>query len=42
MLPLTVVLAVTSWAGLGLFTVGRRKIPKLRFLEEKGATPLTH
>jgi MFS transporter, DHA1 family, multidrug resistance protein len=38
----TLILAVTSWIGLGIFLVGKRRIPQLRFVEEKGATPLAH
>jgi DHA1 family bicyclomycin/chloramphenicol resistance-like MFS transporter len=42
MLPVAVVLAVTSWIGLGIFLIGKRKIGKLRFVEEQGATPIAH
>jgi len=42
MLPVVLVLAATSWIGLGILLIGRRKIPRLRFVEEKGATPLGH
>ncbi len=40
MLPVVVILAATSWIGLGIFLAGRRRIPRLRFVEEEGATPL--
>jgi DHA1 family bicyclomycin/chloramphenicol resistance-like MFS transporter len=40
LLPVVLVLAVTSWVGLGIFALGIRLIPKLRFVEEEGATPL--
>jgi len=42
MLPVTVILSATSWMGLAIFIIGRRSILRLRFVEEKGATPLTH
>jgi len=42
MLPVTLILAVTSWAGLGILMIGKRKIGKLRFVEEKGAMPISH
>jgi len=37
-----VILATTSWIGLAILVVGRRKLSQLRFVEEKGATPLAH
>jgi len=42
MLPVTVILASTSWIGLAIFWAGKRKISSLRFVEEKGATPIGH
>jgi DHA1 family bicyclomycin/chloramphenicol resistance-like MFS transporter len=42
MLPVALILAATSWVGLAIFLVGKRRIPRLRFVEEKGATPLAH
>ena len=42
MLPVTLVFAVTSWTGLAILIIGGRRIPKLRFVEEKGATPIVH
>jgi DHA1 family bicyclomycin/chloramphenicol resistance-like MFS transporter len=42
MLPVAVILAATSWIGLAILFVGRKRIPRLRFAEEKGATPLPH
>jgi DHA1 family bicyclomycin/chloramphenicol resistance-like MFS transporter len=42
MLPVTLILAGTSWVGLAILLVGKRCIPRLRFVEEKGATPLAH
>jgi DHA1 family bicyclomycin/chloramphenicol resistance-like MFS transporter len=40
MLPVVIILAATSWVGLGIFVFGRMRIPKLRFMEESGAHPL--
>ncbi|MGA2247661.1 MAG: multidrug effflux MFS transporter [Verrucomicrobiota bacterium] len=37
MLPVTLVLAATSWIGLGILLVGKRRIPGLRYVEEKDA-----
>lgn len=42
MLPVTLVLAATSWLGVAILLIGKRSIPQLRFVEEKGAAPLTH
>ena len=42
LLPVVLILAATSWMGLAILVVGRRKLPRLRFVEEKGATPLAH
>jgi MFS transporter, DHA1 family, multidrug resistance protein len=42
MLPVTLILAATSWVGLGIFLLGKRSIGHLRFMEEKGAAPLAH
>ena len=42
MLPVVSILAATSWIGLVIYLVGKRKIPQLRFMEEKGAHPLPH
>jgi MFS transporter, DHA1 family, multidrug resistance protein len=41
LLPVTVILAATSWIGLAIFLIGKRSIPALRFVEEEGASPLT-
>jgi MFS transporter, DHA1 family, multidrug resistance protein len=40
MLPVVLIMAATSWAGLAIFLIGKRSIPQLRFVEEKGATLL--
>jgi DHA1 family bicyclomycin/chloramphenicol resistance-like MFS transporter len=37
MMPVTLVLAVTSWIGLAILMIGRRRIHGLRFVEEKDA-----
>ena len=42
MLPVTIIMAVTSWTGLGIFLVGKRRIHGLKYVEEKGAMPLGH
>ncbi len=42
MLPVTLILAATSWLGLAILLAGKRCIARLRFVEEKGATPLAH
>jgi DHA1 family bicyclomycin/chloramphenicol resistance-like MFS transporter len=42
MFPVALVLALTSWIGMAIFLLGKRKIPRLRFVEETGATPLGH
>ena len=40
--PVTLVLAATSWIGLGIFAIGKSRIRQLRFVEEEGATPIAH
>jgi MFS transporter, DHA1 family, multidrug resistance protein len=42
MMPVTLALAATSWIGLAVLIVGKRSIKTVRFVEEKGAHPLTH
>jgi DHA1 family bicyclomycin/chloramphenicol resistance-like MFS transporter len=42
LLPVALVVAVTSWTGLAILLIGRRRIPRLRFVEEKDAHPLAH
>ncbi|HTL72292.1 MAG TPA: Bcr/CflA family drug resistance efflux transporter, partial [bacterium] len=42
LLPVALVLAVTSWIGLAILFIGKRRIPQLRFVEEKDAHPLPH
>jgi DHA1 family bicyclomycin/chloramphenicol resistance-like MFS transporter len=39
-LPVVLILAATSWTGLAIYVIGRRSIPRLRFVEEEGAVPL--
>ena len=39
-MPVAFILASMSWIGLGIYWVGRRRLGPLRFVEEKGATPL--
>jgi DHA1 family bicyclomycin/chloramphenicol resistance-like MFS transporter len=40
MMPVTLILAATSWIALAILFFGKKKIPLVRFVEEKGATPL--
>jgi DHA1 family bicyclomycin/chloramphenicol resistance-like MFS transporter len=40
LLPVVLIMAATSWIGLAILVVGRRKLSQLRFVEEQGATPL--
>ena len=42
MLPVTLVLAATSWIGFGILLAGRRRIHGLRYVEEKDANLLSH
>jgi MFS transporter, DHA1 family, multidrug resistance protein len=42
MLPVTLVLAATSWIGLAILIIGKRRIPALRYVEEKDCNPLLH
>jgi len=42
LLPVTLVLATTSWIGLAILIIGKRRLHGLRFVEEKDANPLTH
>ena len=42
LMPVVVILAATSWVGFAILTVGKRKLPKLKFVEESGAHPIAH
>ncbi len=42
MLPVVLILSATSWVGMAILLVGKRSIPRLRFVEEKDVTPLIH
>lgn len=42
LLPVALVVAATSWLGLAILLIGKRRIPQLRFVEEKDAHLLTH
>ena len=42
MMPVVLILAATSWVGLIILIIGKRRIPELRFVEEKGSHPLPH
>ena len=37
MMPVALILATTSWIGFAILIVGKRSIPKLRYVEEKDA-----
>lgn len=41
-MPVALILASTSWVGLGIYLVGRRGMGQLRFMEENDAMPLPH
>jgi len=42
MLPVTLVLAATSWIGFAILLLGKRRIHGLRYVEEKDANILPH
>lgn len=42
LMPVALIIAATSWIGFGILVVGKRKIGKLRFVEEAGAHPVGH
>ena len=42
MLPVVLILAATSGIGLAILLIGRRKIPQVRYVEEKGADLILH
>jgi DHA1 family bicyclomycin/chloramphenicol resistance-like MFS transporter len=42
LLPVTLVLAATSWIGFAILLIGKRRIHGLRFVEEKDANLLSH
>ncbi len=42
MMPVALVLAATSWIALGILLVGKRRIPTVKFVEEKDAHILPH
>ncbi|HSY18103.1 MAG TPA: multidrug effflux MFS transporter [Candidatus Acidoferrales bacterium] len=42
MMPVALVLAATSWIGLGILFVGKRRIPALKYVEEKDCHQLPH
>ncbi len=42
LMPVALVLAVTSWMGLALLFIGKRRLPELRFVDEKDAHQLPH
>jgi DHA1 family bicyclomycin/chloramphenicol resistance-like MFS transporter len=42
MMPVALVLAATSWIGMGILIVGKRRIPAVKFVEEKDCHQLPH
>jgi DHA1 family bicyclomycin/chloramphenicol resistance-like MFS transporter len=42
LMPVALVLAVTSWIGLAILLVGKKWIPQIRFVEEKAGHQLPH
>ena len=42
MMPVALILAATSWIGLAILIIGKRRIHGLRFVEEKDCNPLPH
>ncbi len=42
MMPVALIMAVTSWIALGVLIVGQRRIHQLRYVEEKDANFLPH
>lgn len=41
-LPVAIIFGATSWIALAVYLIGKRRIPNIKFLEEKGAEPLVH
>jgi DHA1 family bicyclomycin/chloramphenicol resistance-like MFS transporter len=42
MMPVALIMAATSWIGLAILLIGKRRIHGLRFVEEKDCNQLTH
>jgi len=42
LMPVALVLAVTSWIGLAILLIGKKWIPQIRFVEEKAGHQLPH
>ncbi|HEX3628182.1 MAG TPA: multidrug effflux MFS transporter [Verrucomicrobiae bacterium] len=42
MMPVALIMAVTSWIALAILAIGKRRIQQLRFVEEKDANFLPH
>ena len=42
MTPLALIMTVTSWLAFAILLTGKRRIPAVRYVEEAGATPLSH
>lgn len=41
-LPVMIIICATSWVGLGILMIGKRRIPQLKYVEEKDANFLAH
>jgi len=41
MLPVTAIFGATSWIALAIYFAGKRRLGEVRFVEEKGAAPVT-
>lgn len=41
MLPVTAIFGATSWIALAIYFAGKRRLGEVRFVEEKGAVPVT-
>ncbi|HEV2331256.1 MAG TPA: hypothetical protein VGY56_20940 [Verrucomicrobiae bacterium] len=42
MMPVALIMAVTSWIALAILAVGKRRIQQVRYVEEKDANFLPH
>jgi hypothetical protein len=42
MTPVSFILAFTYWIGLAILLIGKRRIPELHFIEEKGTNLPPH
>ena len=42
LMPVALVLTATSWIGFAILLIGKRRLPNLRYVEEKDAHLLPH